>query len=532
SYPSAATSSSTPIVDRAAEKSSAYSALCVALLVLASVPLVLSVFPPFIDYPFHLARIDMLSHWSTSAFIREHYEIPSLVLPNLSLEILMLPLSKLMPTEWAGVVFIATTFALMLSGTVVLHRVLFGTRSLWPLVAAAWLYNWIVFYGFLNYVFGVSVMLWCLIAWLRMSEREGWMRLLVGTALALFLFFCHLIAFILYAFAIAGYELQRSILSWRQSGRSSLSNLLIGAAPFIPAVIVYFYVSPTRSAAKHALIYDLFSKFSSVIVNLTSGNLFVDGLTLLLLVAAAALVIRGSAKIEVSTRFIGAFIGIAVAFLIAPLTIEHPGPAYLDVRMPVALLFTAIAMTRLTFKTPKMARWAAGIFGLYFLIKIAVLSASATQYKQLVLEHLSAFDHMQPKSTLFAVRQRIDDTFYRRFYVDRLQAPGHINALAAIRREVFVPAIYTVPGGQPIAVRERFAAVKKAQGDQPVWVRDAGELDELIAKFAKLHREASPGQAAYVLMQDRAGALPLPAGVEVVATGPGFRLVKIVNAQP
>src|SRR3954471_13799315 len=95
-----AVSPSTRIARDVSESSSAYWALCAVLVAVAALPLVLGVFPPFIDYPFHLARIDMLSRWSTHAFLREHYEIPSLILPNLSLEIVMLPLSRVMPTEW------------------------------------------------------------------------------------------------------------------------------------------------------------------------------------------------------------------------------------------------------------------------------------------------------------------------------------------------------------------------------------------------------------------------------------------------
>jgi hypothetical protein len=530
-HPSIVARLSTRIADGTVESASAYWALCAALIALASLPLVLGVYPPFIDYPFHLARIAMLSDWNASAFLREHYDIPSLLLPNLSLELVMLPLSKLMPAEVAGIVFISLMFALILSGTAALHRTLFGMRSLWPFLAAAWLYNWIVFYGFMNYVFGIGVLLWCLTAWLRMAERAWWVRLLAGVCLAVVLFFCHLVAFILYASAIAGYELQGLIMTWRRELRLDWLRVVVGAAQFVPSLILYIAVSPTRSTTTRAFIYDFTGKAASLLVSLTSGNAMVDLLTIALLVLAVAAAIR-RATIEIAPRFIGAFIGLAIAFLLAPRAVTHPGPAYVDVRIPIALLFTAIAATRLRFRTPLIARTAVVIFSAYLLIKIAVLSVAAMNHRQLALAHLAAYDRMSAKSTLFAARQRLDDTWFRRFYVDRLTSPHHIYALAAIRREIFVPAVYTVPGGQPIRVRERYQAIKMAQGDEPVEVRDARELEQVIAKFAKLHREASPGQAAYLLMQDRAAVVPLPPTAEVVASGPGFRLAKIVSAQP
>ena len=301
-HPSIAARLFTRIADGTVERASTYWALCAALVALASIPLVLGVYPPFIDYPFHLARIAMLSDWNASAFVREHYEIPSLLLPNLSLELVMLPLSKLMPAEVAGVVFIALMFALILSGTAALHRALFGMRSLWPLIAAAWLYNWIVFYGFMNYVFGIGVLLWCLTAWLRMAERAWWVRLLAGVCLAVVLFFCHLVAFILYAFAIAGYELQGLIMTWRRERRLDLLRVVVGAAQFVPALILYIAVSPTKSTTTRAFIYDFTGKAASLLVSLTSGNAMVDLLTIALLVLAVAAAIRW-ATLEIAPRF-------------------------------------------------------------------------------------------------------------------------------------------------------------------------------------------------------------------------------------
>src|SRR4051812_31056315 len=101
---SIAATGSTDIANGIVDRASRYWALCGLLLAFTALPVMLGVYPPFIDYPFHLARISMLADWN--GFIREHYEIPSVLLPNLSLEMVMLPLSKLMPAESAGVAFI------------------------------------------------------------------------------------------------------------------------------------------------------------------------------------------------------------------------------------------------------------------------------------------------------------------------------------------------------------------------------------------------------------------------------------------
>ncbi len=511
---------------RGHERVPAYWFLCGLLLALSAVPLFVGLYPPFIDYPSHLGRIAMLADWNASAFVREHYQISSWLLANLSLEMVMLPLSKVMPAEVAGDLFILITFALLLFGTVTLHRTLFGKRSMWPLVSAAWLYNWIVLYGFLNYVFGVAVMLWCLAAYLRLSERAWWIRVSAGMCFTLVLFLCHLFAVALYAFAIAGFELQRFLLTWHRERRLDWQRLVIGAAQFIPAMLTYVAISPTRSITARPFIYNFPLKWASLLVTFTSGNVIMDGLTIAFFVGAAVVLIR-RANIEISEKFIGALIGLVIALVVAPRTVQHPGPAFVDIRVPLALVFTSIAATRVTFRSPLVAQRAAAIFGAYLVLKIAVISASALEYREVVHGYLAAFNRLERGSTLFAARQQLDDSFLRRFYVDRILSPRHADAFAVIRREVFVPGVFATPGGQPIQVRPRFQPLKVAQGDEPVEVRDASALAGFISEVERLQRSVAPGKAAYLLMQDRGEVMALPASAEVVATGPGFRLAKI-----
>src|SRR4051812_37805045 len=301
----------------------------------------------------------------------------------------------------------------------------------------------------------------------------------------------------------------------------------MGAAVCARSFILNVASSPTHSPPTRAVIYDFPGEFAWLLVTFTSGNMLVDVLTIVLFVTASVIAFRW-AKIEFSTRFVGAFIGLTVAFLLAPRAVQHPGPAYVDVRVPIALMFTAIAATRVTFSSLALARGAVWTFAGYLAVKVAVLSVAALEHKQLVQRYLAAYSHMENHSTLFAARERLDDTWFRRFYSDRLASPTHVYALAAIRRDIFVPAIYTVPGGQPIKVRERFQPLKAAQGDEPVEVRDASDLARLISKFTTLQRDTAPGKSAYLLIQDRATQLALPASSQVVAAGAGFRLVKIV----
>ena len=116
----------------------------------------------------------------------------------------MVPLLKVLTPTVATDAYLILCFALTLVGTVWLHRMFHGGWSLWPLVAALFLYNWILVFGFLSYLLAVGLFLCCTAGWLALGGRQWWQRLLVGTAFAIALFFVHMVPLGLYAVAVAG----------------------------------------------------------------------------------------------------------------------------------------------------------------------------------------------------------------------------------------------------------------------------------------------------------------------------------------
>src|SRR5436189_1308864 len=117
----------------------------VVLLAFYSVPLFSTVLPPLFDYPNHLARFAVLAAGGS-----ECYEVRWAPLPNLAGDIIVPLLARAMPLEIAGKLFLVMIFALILGG----NRAVGGAWRLWPLLAAAFLYNLQLRWGFLNYLFG------------------------------------------------------------------------------------------------------------------------------------------------------------------------------------------------------------------------------------------------------------------------------------------------------------------------------------------------------------------------------------------
>src|SRR5262245_21093589 len=114
---------------------------CAFICAMAFLPTLTLDFPPLVDYPNHLARIHIFRHYSASAELQTYYLPVLSAQPNLAMDLIVLPLAQLVSLQLAGKIFICLTLAVVLTGTVVLHRTLFQHWSLWPLAAALFLYN-------------------------------------------------------------------------------------------------------------------------------------------------------------------------------------------------------------------------------------------------------------------------------------------------------------------------------------------------------------------------------------------------------
>ena len=185
-----------------------------------------------------------------------HYQLGSFLLPDVAMDVASLGLTAIMPPLLAGRVFLGIVLLLSFSGTVALHRVIHGRLSPWPLLAAFFAYNWIFLFGFINYLFGVGVMLWSLAAWLALARVGVAYRVAAGTALAVITLFCHLVAFGLFAVVLGGLALSETIMAWWATlVVLALGALLLPAVPVGVALALFVALSPTAGQAHQPFAY-------------------------------------------------------------------------------------------------------------------------------------------------------------------------------------------------------------------------------------------------------------------------------------
>ena len=217
------------------------------LMAIAVAPLFLMEYPTLDDYFHHLSRMDIISEGASGA-LSQFYAIDWRLVPNLAMDLIVPPLTALMPIQDAGRLFVGLSLVLMASGTVALHAALHRRLAWWPFLVFLVLWNRVFLYGFSNYLFTLGLSLWALAAWVHWYDRRPAFRVPVFAVIAFTLFIFHLYAFGIYALAVLGYELART--DWSRAGRRRLIIAwAIAGSQFVVPAMLFLLQSPTSGYA-------------------------------------------------------------------------------------------------------------------------------------------------------------------------------------------------------------------------------------------------------------------------------------------
>jgi hypothetical protein len=216
------------------------------LLSLSAVPVFSTVLPPLVDYPNHLARMHLLAEGG-DAFYAVHWA----VLPNLAEDLIVPPLARVLPLDIAAKLFLVMIFGLMTGGVIWLNRVASGGWRLWPLLSFLFLYNRILLWGFVNYLFGIGIALCGTALWLTLEKRRWWLRVFVSSVVAFACFLSHIATFGFYALVILGVEVLPAVAEFRARQWRALGHRFAVAAPqfVVPAALWFGKRDPQLSRA-------------------------------------------------------------------------------------------------------------------------------------------------------------------------------------------------------------------------------------------------------------------------------------------
>ncbi len=488
-----------------------FAVLFVALFAVAALPVLICDTLPLFDYPNHLARMHILAALPDSPTLRQFYAIVWRPLPNLAMDLVVPGLARLMPLVWAGKLFVLLTLFLLAGGAAALHRALFGVWSAWPCLAFLLLYSRILLWGFLNYLFGLGLALLALAAWIALARRPGALRLPLGVAFALALFFAHLLAFGLYGVMVMGYELGRVLRSRAAPGRALLDLALAGLS-FLPALAILFLatpgaasgaITPGRLARKLDLLFSVFDNYSRPF-----------DVACFVLAVLALLVAFWRGWVRLAPALAAPLALLAFTYLAMPSQLATASGA--DHRIPLLLGLLVVAGSRWTAPSRLGYRLFLGAALAMFLLRLGVVTLSWQASDQVYARLLPALDQLAPGSRLAVA--------YPPEALNSEATPlAHFPTLAILRRDAFVPTLFAFPTQQPVALRPRYRALADELSPERLW-------SAFVTGNAPLDARERAALAAYdhiVFVGRRSFSLDGASGLEPVFAAPRLRLFRI-----
>src|SRR4029077_3883505 len=158
----------------------------------------------------------------------------------------------------------------LIGGTVTLHRVLQGRFSVWPVWSVLFIYNAVLFWGFLSCLFAIAVYLFVFSFWIATREWRIVPRILLFSAAGALLFLLHLFAFGLYGLSVFTYEVGCRL----KDRRVPLKSLASGAAvclQFVPGMLLW-YASLGQVVSAHTAYGDLSNKTYALFAPVNFGG--------------------------------------------------------------------------------------------------------------------------------------------------------------------------------------------------------------------------------------------------------------------
>ena len=167
------------------------------VLVVCLIPIWIVDYPGMTDYLNHLVRDYILAHYDGNPLWQQRYSLDLTPLPNLAMDLFVVPLQRFLPLLVCGKLFLSVAAALYVFGCSELGRVIAGKPNWLALVCALTFYNTELIKGLANFIFGVSVFLCVFAFWLRVRNRMSAMSFLLCALLSAVAYLSHLSSYVL-----------------------------------------------------------------------------------------------------------------------------------------------------------------------------------------------------------------------------------------------------------------------------------------------------------------------------------------------
>ena len=408
------------------------------LALVSVLPFVVAPLPMMPDHFNHVARYHIMLEHGRSAFLARYYSLDWIIMGNLGVDLLMIPLGRVLPVETASTLIVALIAPLTVAGIYLLARAVHGQVPATALLALMMIYTFSFLYGFENYRLALALALMCAAAWIRLADRAGWWRWGVMAPFSFLVWLVHVSGWGVMGLIVLGWELSRlpSGLGVRGLARA-LGQVFVRMLPLaLPLALIPLW---RQAAAGPGMTGYLpwRSKLRNVLEFLDAEVAWLDrGFVALLLLLGLWLMIRQwHGRNRAMTWAFGVLLS---AYIVMPSYLFSSYFADIRVLSAVGILFFLALPAIEGRKAQLVAALALALFGL----RLTEISMGWVRRGAAMEAELAALVHVPRGARIAALSTEGHcDSFVLRGY-------EHLASYAITRRDAFVNTQWDDPGSQ------------------------------------------------------------------------------------
>jgi hypothetical protein len=393
-----------------------------------------------------MARYRVALDLGSSPHLAQYYDFQWALFGNLGVDLLVMPLARLLGLEAAVKLIVLTIPGLTAAAMMLLSREVHGKLPPTSLFALPLAYAFPFQNGFVNFTLGVVLAFLAAALWLRVG-KSGQLRLRAAlfVPIALAVWLTHAVAWGMLGLIIFALEYARALREG-SGGLRSLGRAILACLPLaVPALLMLEWWT-MRSTGENGAWQVAAKVFGMVTILRDSWQTF-DLLSAFLLYALLLAGMWGKA-FQFDRGLGGAALLLFAAFLATPFILM--GSSFADVRLaPYAVALAVLALRPCGNWGDKQLRLVAAAALAFVGARLGMQTYNYWNLDSELRAEAAALDHIPRGAAVFSMANTHCLGTWKTDRVD------HLASLATVRREAFTNGQWPMPGGRLLSVRYR-----------------------------------------------------------------------------
>jgi len=441
-----------------------------AVILLSMVPLIYPPIPPLVDLFGHMGRYRVQLDLHNSPWLSNYYGFHWAAIGNLGVDLLVMPLGKLIGLEPAVKLIVLAIPPMTVGGFLWVAREVHHRLPPTALFALPFAYSHPFMFGFVNFGLSVALAFLAFGLWLRLGRlRKLKLRALLFVPISIVVFFAHTFGWGMLGLLCFSAEAVRQHDEGKSWWRAGINAALHASVMALPVLITIAWRSEAHGGMTRGwLDWDFKWTYLKQVLRDRWEWFDLASAAVVGLVLVAAVAIR---RLTFSRNLLFTALVLAIFFVALPRTVF--GSTYADMRLLPYVLATAVLAIRFHGPTHLPLARVLAIFGLaFFLVRLGgntISLAIAANDQQIELQ---ALDHVPMGARVGWITDELECG-----HGWALPRNSHLGAMTVVRRHGFSNDQWVIEGLNLLDLKYRAAgkfAADPSQIVRPGWCRGRG----------------------------------------------------------